>query len=95
MLVFQENVHVAGITPQGWVYVINPSETTTATVSVRTPLITEGSAAVSESLTLAPRSADYVNVPYEAHLRGSGMDRKGKFVSLAFIFVQLGQRQLM
>ncbi len=77
MLGFQENIINSDDTPEGRVYVVNPSPTATASVTVRTPLITQGAAAVNESFTVAPRGAEYVTVPYDAHMLGSEKENKG------------------
>ncbi len=63
---------------EGRVYVVNPSLTATATVSVITPLLAEGTpGSVNGSLTLSPGTADYITVPNMAHMTGSSIENKG------------------
>ncbi len=77
VLGFQQNILNSDGTPEGRVYVVNPSPTAIASVTVTTPLITQGAAAVDESFTVAPRGAEYVTVPYDAHMLGSKKENKG------------------
>ncbi len=76
---FQFNDIVSGISPVGYVYIINPSSTATASVTITTPLITAGPDKVNISLSVNPGTSAYVTIPSDA-LMGevSGIQSKGK-----------------